>query len=341
MQFMEFVPSSMTEEEWSQYLDCRERIHSQLNPGDPMPSRAARRAYMLDPHPDFSLSWWRAESEPGRVVGMGGVWWTTKGAPNYEEAKNTAFADMILDQAHADHQSYSEFLLHLAHKADQLQITKIIVETRAEHQYPVLAELGGSVVSERATNRLRLSEVDWRTIERWRAEGPERARGVRIERFRAVPEEDLEEYSKIYTETWNQAPLEDAAPDMIVTPESRRKMEHYFYEKGEIWTTMVTRERNGEISGLTEIWFESDPGYYIEQGLTGVREKYRGRGLGKWLKAEMLTYAREQYPAAVFIEAGNADANAPMLSINARLGFRQYRKMWFVSFSVSELLQRL
>jgi mycothiol synthase len=340
MQFIEFVPSRMSEREWSQYLSCRERIHRQLNPGDPMASRAARKSYMLDPHPDFNLSWWRVESEPGRVVGMGGIWWATESAPNYEESRNTAFADMILDQAHADHQSYGEFIRHLAQKVSRLQKTKIIVETRAEHQYQFLAELGGSVVSERATSRLQLSGVDWATIERWRTEGPVRAPGVTIEMFRTAPDDDLEEFSKIYTQTWNQAPLEDAAPDMIVTPESRRKMEEYFNERGEIWTTLITREPNGEISGLTEIWFESDPGYYIEQGLTGVLEKYRGRGLGKWLKAEMLAYARGQYPTALFVEAGNADANAPMLSINERMGFRQYRKMWFVSFDVLKLLGR-
>jgi mycothiol synthase len=272
---------------------------------------------------------------------MGGVWWARENTTIYDEAKDVAYADMILEKKYATDRIQIDFLRSLVRKADDVGKSRLIVETRTEHQSPFLIDLGASVVSERATNRLPLRDVNMEMIERWRAEGPKRAPGIKIERFSSIPEKDLNQYSDLYTETWNQAPLEEAAPDMVVTPESRRNMERYFESQGEIWTTMISREPDGEISGLTEIWYQPETWHLIEQGLTGVREKYRGRGIGKWLKAEMLVYVSKTYPRALAIQAGNADANAPMLSINQRMGFKTYGKMWIVSFDITDLLTRI
>ncbi|MBN2228655.1 MAG: hypothetical protein JW779_03605 [Candidatus Thorarchaeota archaeon] len=341
MKFINFKPAELTENEWHEYFRSRERLHHENNPRSPLPSTKRRRDYMLDPHPDYILSWWRAESEPGAVVGMGGVWWAKKNTSIYKEAKDTAYADMILEQEYANDRNEIEFLRHLTETAQRIGKSKLIVETRAEHQQQLLQNLGFDIVSQRATYRLHVSDVNLEMIEHWRSECAKKAPGVAIERHRSIPDEDLVEYAKIYTETWNQAPLENAAPDMIVTPESRRKMESYFESQGEIWTTILSREPDSTISGLTEIWYNPELDYYIEQGLTGVKEQYRGRSIGKWLKAEMLAYILREYPKATVIETGNADTNAPMRSINQQLGFRHYRNLWILSTKVNDLLSKL
>ena len=62
------------------------------------------------------------------------------------------------------------------------------------------------------------------------------------------------------------------------------------------------------------------------QGLTGVRDVHRGRGLGKWLKAEMLLRVRRDFPEVRVVSTGNASSNEAMLSINERLGFRTHKE---------------
>ncbi len=39
----------------------------------------------------------------------------------------------------------------------------------------------------------------------------------------------------------------------------------------------------------------------------------------------MLDHVHRLYPDVQWVVTGNADSNAPMLAINTRLGFRQYR----------------
>ncbi|HUU76900.1 MAG TPA: hypothetical protein VMX55_01050 [candidate division Zixibacteria bacterium] len=79
------------------------------------------------------------------------------------------------------------------------------------------------------------------------------------------------------------------------------------------------------MSGMTEIFFSDENlPERVNTGLTGVKSIYRGRGLGKWLKASMMQYIKENLPKTDYIVTSNADHNVPMLSINTRKGFKHY-----------------
>jgi GNAT superfamily N-acetyltransferase len=89
--------------------------------------------------------------------------------------------------------------------------------------------------------------------------------------------------------------------------------------------TLLTREPDGEISSITDTnWAPYRPTIF-EQQFTGVLPSARGRGLGKWIKAAMLLHLRALHPEAEWVSTENAGSNAPMLAINKKLGFRQYR----------------
>jgi GNAT superfamily N-acetyltransferase len=67
-------------------------------------------------------------------------------------------------------------------------------------------------------------------------------------------------------------------------------------------------------------------GYYAETNslnhtFTGVLAAWRGRGVASALKRAAIGYAREI--GAAYLRAGNDSANAPMLAINERYGYRR------------------
>jgi hypothetical protein len=66
--------------------------------------------------------------------------------------------------------------------------------------------------------------------------------------------------------------------------------------------------------------------------------EFRERGLGRWLKAGMLTRVLAEHPEVRFVRTANADSNAAMVKLNYELGFRPYvsRTVWQVSLEQVE-----
>ena len=55
----------------------------------------------------------------------------------------------------------------------------------------------------------------------------------------------------------------------------------------------------------------------------------------------MLYFVHKKYPEAKYISTGNADANAPMLSINRRMGFKLHLQKKVYKFKIDELEKRI
>ncbi len=79
----------------------------------------------------------------------------------------------------------------------------------------------------------------------------------------------------------------------------------------------------------------------IHQLITGVRPPYRGRGLGKWLKAANLHRMRRELPQVTVVVTGIATTNAAMLSINERLGFCKHKEGIMAQLSLEALEEYL
>ena len=112
-------------------------------------------------------------------------------------------------------------------------------------------------------------------------------------------------------------------------------------DSGATHLTAFIREDNGDISGLTDLYYFPSMAPQLHQAMTGVQEQYRGQGKGKWLKAAMLLEIRNQYPDIETIITQNATSNKPMLAINERLGFKLVREIYGFQVELSKVKEYL
>ncbi|MFW9855056.1 MAG: GNAT family N-acetyltransferase [Candidatus Thorarchaeota archaeon] len=323
-------------------MDFFEKFWLELNPDDPLPAREVVKKEFYLPNPDLRHSRWIVfMPDRTQVIGYGRVSVYKESSPAYEENKHVAFGALFIDAQHRRNKIGTQLLDTLVPAVMKEFKTVFQVTALNPGGIAFCEAFGGLSALTEEESRLKIEEVDWEMIRKWREEGPRRAPGVTIEKFETVDETDIVNYCNLYTEVLNQVPKGETEWEDKETPKTRREREDREKQLGTIWTTMITREKDGAISGLTETTFRSDRSSLLYQGLTGVREKYRGRGLGKWLKAEMLTFTKNNLPSVRSVATDFAVTNDPMISINRRLGFRFYKKHVEYKFNINDLLNKM
>ena len=342
------IPTA-TEEQWEEMIDLRQIIHHSINPDDPAPSREVQRKNW-EQYPDNPFM--RANfysirsSKTDKLIGLYVYGHVKETNPDYDNQKHIAFADIFLLEEYRRRGYGTEILRDLVQNLQALEhITVVQCDTNIADGEKFAEYFGGTIAIRARTNRLYLNDIDWAMVEDWYAETSEIAasNNVTMEHFEGlIGDDDIEAYAKFYTEVMNQQPLEDLeGAESTYTPDLLRQNEERMAKTGTLHVTKIAREADGTISGMTEFFYNPANPHKIEQGLTGVQENYRGRKLGKWLKAVMLLHLRDTYPDLQFINTTNANSNAPMLAINDKLGFKLYKQNTAYKFQLADLAEKV
>jgi GNAT superfamily N-acetyltransferase len=183
--------------------------------------------------------------------------------------------------------------------------------------------LGLPEVAADRESRVNIADIDPDLMVRWRTDSAARAEGYEL---RSWVSPCPDEFMPLYIATqqgMNDAPLDDLDMAHPVIDEAwNRARERSNAQRNSVIEVIAAVSPDGEPAGMTEVILSRHKPWFVMQQGTTTLPPHRGRGLGQWLKAEMYQRLREQHPETRFIETGNADSNAPMLSINDEMGFR-------------------
>lgn len=325
-----FDPASASREEWGRHHAYRRLRHEERDPGDPFVGDANAEAFMKRPDPMAEILRLAVleKSAPSTQIGWIEFQVFRKEAPSYEGNKHLALVEMALLKPYRRRGLGRRLLAEVAKLATDHGKSTLVGGSPEADGKGFARALGADVALEGLENRLVLEQVDWEMVGAWVAEGPERSPETTLHWYRnRVEEAILPDYCPFYTEVFNQQPFGSMdLKEIVFTPEEFRDREARVADVGGSWITAVSTEAEGEISGMTEMFYLPDRKHLINQGLTGVRGRFRGRGLGKWLKAAMLLHVREEFPQVTVVSTGNATTNEAMLAINRRLGFRKHKE---------------
>lgn len=112
--------------------------------------------------------------------------------------------------------------------------------------------------------------------------------------------------------------LEEAA----WTPERLRAGEARHAENGTLSLVALALDPDGEVCGFSDLRIHPENSGHASVGGTLVVPGHRGHRLGLGMKLLTHQRVRELFPECAYVETGNAGINAPMNSVNERLGYR-------------------
>ncbi|MHA1802523.1 MAG: GNAT family N-acetyltransferase [Candidatus Heimdallarchaeaceae archaeon] len=328
-EIVDIEPLSDSDELLNLYLDLDDKIRREYFPKDPITPRKVSLENFKQEIP--GILYYRKtilDKQRNIIIARLILKMFTKRHQEYHNNKHIAALDINVIREYRD-EEFADILFKEAIKIIKTYKGISVVEGCCiwQQEWKMWQKHGAKETLSSDVNRVYLDEIDWNMMNDWRENGLERARveEITLEIFENCPEVIIDEYTTLYYEMLTLVPWGDvewSPPEE--TPEHRRIKEERDAKMGKKWYTIISKEKDGKISGLTEILYNPKDDYKVYQLLTGVKPEYRGRGLGKWLKTEMLFFIKEKLPEAILIHTGNAEGNAPMISINERMGFKRY-----------------
>ena len=314
---------------WDKFHQLNESLTLEVQPRDSLLDREIIESDLKFNNSDFQIYRWLVFRDKFEKELIG--WYVLKVPKEssvFAKAKKRIGYIDILIQKEYRRQGLGRLLLKkLVEKSNTIGCEMVQTRTSFESGIRFCEKLEGKLINIESENRLYFKDVDWNLITKWIEEGRKRNPNTTIKEYYGVAVEKIEEYCELLAELEMDKPtLEDEDEKQSsenYTPEGYREFVQYMNKKTFTVYTLRSNEKDGRISGITEIFFSKEKSpKRIEQGMTGVKSIYRGRGIGKWLKALMLDYIKNNLPEAEYWVTGNADHNEPMLSINERLGFK-------------------
>jgi ribosomal protein S18 acetylase RimI-like enzyme len=98
-------------------------------------------------------------------------------------------------------------------------------------------------------------------------------------------------------------------------------MERLRQEQGTVLFTTALINEAGLMIGHSNVLFVGAAPAAAYQAMTGIDAAYRGRGLARWLKAELITRIGEKYPGIESLVTEMRSINEPIQAINRQLGY--------------------
>ena len=254
-----FDPPNVADDSiWNEFYDFYKKFFKEIYPDDPLTPKSRFIKTLKDPHPHYHTYHWLAFNESRKIIGWLDGYISKKTHPAIETNKHIADWDLVILTQYQRQGIGSVLLKKVVDTSKKHERTVIQCESNQISGNQFCKKFGGKEAIQGSENRLLIEDVNWEMISEWIAEGPKRAPKVKLEMFNDVPDEDIEEYCVIYTETMNQQPMGEIEGRERITPESRRMDEERRKLRDCIWTTLISKESDGKISGLTEFFYFPD-----------------------------------------------------------------------------------
>jgi mycothiol synthase len=210
--------------------------------------------------------------------------------------------------------------LDIAESANRTVITGWGPNTDEESRF--WTDTGATLGLRERVSALDMATVDAELMDTWIAEGAQRAPDVEIVRWVGrCPDEYMAPWIESQM-AMNDMPLGGLDINAWEIDEADVRLgEETALALGLRVLSVLAVDHRGRAAGHTRVNVIPSRPAASHQWDTAVVDRHRGRGIGKWIKADMWRWLRSGEPEATRLTTGNAQSNDAMLAINVAMGY--------------------
>lgn len=174
--------------------------------------------------------------------------------------------------------------------------------------------------------RLHRDDAKVELMREWLSTIPQRHPDIRIEFHDHIPDHLVERFCELYTRFIADMPSEkETEVEHSVSPEEWRRQAKW-REKNKVQHYAYLMFNQDEMIGFTNAAIYAWGAKDIYQAMTGVLPEYRGKELGRWMKAALYLKLTEDFPENETVTTDMRSANDPILRLNASMGYKLVAK---------------
>ena len=320
-----FNVESASEQDWKKFHIFRRKRHEEAQPNDPVvPDQDYQKILLIPPTRTKVLRFNVFESNnPDLQVADIYFSYFTSG-----HDMDTAMVNLGVLANHRHKGIGFKLYCKILELAKEFGKSRIMLQSIEEEGMKAIEHFGAEKISDKEQFRLAIEDINWQVVDKWLEQTENIANKVKIEWLSKIPDEVMDQYARIYTTALDEHPkwhISKLKNFPVVTPEMITHDFEQFTAKGGKWIIGIIREKNGDISGLTELkWTPIRPEKLL-QFITHIKLKYRGKGRGKLLKASAIKYITKEFPNIKSIQTGFVgEKEKPLFKINEQLGFKLF-----------------
>lgn len=307
---------------WERFHAFRRARAAESSPGEPIISDPEFEALSKEQPADYVPRCWLAVVS-GRVVGSLNINMTRPGSPDHVANSRFATANLSVLRPWRRRGAATRLMAQL-HRVMCDEAREIVtVATDEPDGHAVLQHIGARDRLRMIESSLQMSEPDWTGLDRLKTAAIAASPELRLEAYRGrVPLEVFEPLLPTLNALREDKPSGDL--ERGGSRISLSNIEGYYRwleQTGGAHHFILLRSSEGGLAGCTEAVWDPRRPRRCWHNFTGITLDWRGRRLAQALKIAILQQVREAHPEVVETGTIVAAQNAPMLAVNARLGF--------------------
>ena len=135
----------------------------------------------------------------------------------------------------------------------------------------------------------------------------------------------MQRHAELHTQLSNEIQRMDYSWEVHKTADYTRKRQDLLLLRGKKVEIAYLFDQKENIVGMTKMTYDPEIPEMMYQTITGISNNYRGLGLAKLLKANMIRRVIKDFPKVTCIETDCLKGNDAMMLINEKIGFRRKR----------------